>query len=202
MKYKAFVFFLLFALMLIAQHAQAFVITPELEREIAEKRKTVQANPNDPNAHFDLGMTYAYSNFIQEGLDELKKVEALDKDFAPKAIKIYKEKVTRDPNNWKTKFRFAFALFFGGDKPGAINQLEEILQSNPNNIWAYGYMALAYGEIGNYDKSIELCKKALEMDSKVSSIRFALGQAYFKKGKNWHGFWQTAEAARLKAVGN
>lgn len=198
---KRFILALFLTCFILTKGLFAFVLTEDHKKEIAIKEASVEAFPNNAHAHFDLAMTYAYSNMIQEGLDELNKVQEIDKDFAKKAQKIYRAKLVSDPFSWKLKFRLAFANFFAGDKKGYIKELNEILEFDPYNIWAYGYQALAYGEMGEYDKAIKLCKKALKLDPDVSSIRFALGQAYYKKGQSWHGFWQVAEALRLKAIG-
>ena len=120
----------------------AWTITKELQDEVAEKEKALAANPNDPYAHFDMAITYSYSNKVQEGWDELKKVNDLDDNFAPAALAKYQDLVKKNPNDWKLRFRLAFALYFDKKKQEAINQLYYIAgmepKDDPKRIWAYG----------------------------------------------------------------
>jgi len=85
-------------IMLLAGGARAWRITKELEQELDQKKKAVEQNPNSPHAHFDLAITYAYTNHIEEGLDELKKVDEIDKNYAPVALELYSKEAETYPN--------------------------------------------------------------------------------------------------------
>ncbi len=47
--------------------AYGWRVTKELEQEINEKKAAVATAPKDPSAHFDLAITLAYTNHIQDG---------------------------------------------------------------------------------------------------------------------------------------
>jgi tetratricopeptide (TPR) repeat protein len=186
----------------------AFQVTPDLAKEIREKESAVKAKPNDPWAHFDLAITYAYTNKIEAGWDQLKKVHDLatpvygsDEKYAKVIIPKINTLLSADQKDWKARFRLAFAMFFGGDKQGAINELDVISQQYPDNIWAYGYKGVIYGEKGDFDKAIVVLKKALKLDGDVSSLHYAMGQALLKKGLTWNGTQEIAVALKLKAMG-
>jgi len=184
-----------------ATPSSSFELTKELKQEIEEKEWLIKVHPKDPQYHFDLAITYAYSNKIEDGLNELKKVNALDESFAPKALKIYSKKVRLFPNDWKTRFRYAFTLYFNDKKKEAIKEFEKIIKQDPNNIFSYGYIATIYGEMNDVDNTIEYSKKALNIDSNVAAIHLLLGTAYYKKGRAALGFQETFEALRLRALG-
>lgn len=181
--------------------AIAWRINKELEYEIEQKRKIVKQDPSDPGARFDLAITYAYTNHIEDGWGELKKVNELDPTFKERALKIYTRKVTAQPGDWKLRFRLAFALYFNQYKEDAIREFKNVLLIDPYNVWAYGYISLIYGEMGQVDKAIEYAKSGLKIDDRVAALHMLLSQGYYKKGDNWNGFWEGATALRLKALG-
>lgn len=203
MKKTFLLFIFLIALLSVIRinNAHSFELTKDLKNEIEDKQWLVKVHPKNPQYHFELAITYAYSNRIEDGLNELKKVDELDKTFAPKALKIYSKKVNLFPNDWKARFRYAFALYFNNKKKEAIREFEKIIKQDPNNVFSYGYIATIYGEMNNVDDAIDYSKKALEIDSNVAAIHLLLGTGYYKKGQAGLGFQETFEALRLRALG-
>jgi len=181
--------------------AEAWVITPELKREVAQKQAAVAKDPNDPYAHFDLAITYAYANKIQKGWKELTKVEKLDPNFRETGLKYYIGKVIENPNDWKLRFRLAFAYYFNDDKEQAARELKNVLVLKPYNVWAYGYLALVYGDLGDVDKAMEYAKSGLAIDDNVAALHLLLSEGYYKKGDSWNGFRERMDAIRLRALG-
>ncbi len=182
----------------------AWVNSPELLSEIKEKEAAVQANPRSPDARFDLAITYAYTNKIEAGLDALKITAELagdTKKYARCLIEKYYEKVKADPGNWKTRFRLAFAYYFGGYKKQATAELQNIANLDPRNPWPYGYMAVIAAEEERWRDGIAYMKKAISIDSNVAAFHLGLAQAYYKTGNSFGGIMETAEALRLRALG-
>ncbi len=201
---KAFFVFVLFFFILAALHikpAFAFQLTQDLKDDISDKEWLVKVHPDDPQAHFELAITYAYSNRIEDGLNELKTVDKLDPKFAPKALKIYSRKARLFPSDWKARFQYAFALYFNNKKKEAIAEFQKIIAMDPKNIFSYGYIATIYGDMNDVNEAIEYSKKALEIDSNVAAIHLLLGAAYYKNNQAALGFQETFEALRLRALG-
>lgn len=184
-----------------AYFADCFQLTKELKSEIENKQWLVKVHPNDPQYHFDLAITYSYSNKIEDGLAELKKVNELDESYAPKALAYYSKKVRLFPDDWKARFRYAFTLYFNDNKKQAIDEFQTVIKQDPKNVFAYGYIAIIYGETNKIDEAIEYCQKALAIDPNVAAIHLLLGTAYYKKGRPGPGFQETFEALRLRALG-
>ena len=182
--------------------AYPFKLTKDLKAEIDEKQWLVKVHPKDPQAHFDLAITYSYSNKIEQGLDELKVVDKLDENYAPKALKYYSMRVTLHPGDWKTRFRYAFALYFNRKKKEAVEEFKKIIKQDKNNIFSYGYIATIYGELNEVDEAIDYAKKAIEIDHDVAALHLLLGAAYYKNNQPGPGFQETFEALRLRALGN
>jgi tetratricopeptide (TPR) repeat protein len=179
----------------------AWQITKELQKELADKRAAVAKAPKDASARFDMAITYAYTNLIQEGWDELKKVNDLDPNFKNLAYKIYSQKVIANPADWRLRFRLAFAYYFAGKKPEAIRELKNVLILDPQNVFAYGYISLIYGEMNEIDQAIEYARAGLKKDELVAALHLLLSSGLYRKGDNWNGFWEASTAVRLKLQG-
>ncbi|MBU0573658.1 MAG: tetratricopeptide repeat protein [Candidatus Margulisiibacteriota bacterium] len=188
-------------LIFFASLTHAWQITKPLQDEIKQKQALVKANPDDPFARFDLAITYAYTNRIEEGWSELKKVNDLDPNFKKEALDKYLVLAEAYPNDWRVHYRLAFAYYFNDKKPKAIEELKKVIELDPYNVFAYGYIGLIQGEMDQVDAAIYSVKKGLEIDPQVAALHLLLSQAYYKKGKTWEGFWEGAEAVRLKALG-
>ncbi len=192
---------LLILSLLIANSAHAWRITKELKEELETKKAAVAKNPKDPSALFDLAITYGYTNHIIDGMNTLKKIHEIDPEFKEEALEMYIKKVIEKPEDWKLRFRLAFVYYFNDKKEDAIREFENVIIIDPYNVWAYGYMALLYGEMGEIDKAIEITKKGLKIDNNVAALHLLLSEGYYKKGKSWQGFLERMEALRLRALG-
>jgi tetratricopeptide (TPR) repeat protein len=181
--------------------AQAWRITKDLQKELDAKKAAVSKNDKHPATLFDLAITYGYTNHLIEGLDLLKKIHKIDPEYKNEALTTYIEKVTQDPSDWKLRFRLAFAYYFNEQKEDSIREFENVLKIDPYNVWAYGYMALIYGEMGQVNKAIEITKQGLKIDNDVAALHLLLSEGYYRKGDNWNGFIERMEALRLRALG-
>jgi len=195
------IFLVVSCLLLVVSCANAWRITPELQKELKEKQALVKANPKDADARFDLAITMAYTNNIQDGWVNLKKTVELDPGYRQKGLEIYTKKVNEDINNWRLRFRLAFAYYFNDNKKEAIRELDNVLKLDPYNVWAYGYSALINGELGNLDAAMDCTKKGLKIDSNVAALHLLLADGYNRKGDRWGAFAEAMEAVRLRALG-
>lgn len=176
-------------------------ITKELQQELQAKQAAVKANPNNPNAYFDLAITMAYTNNLFDGWANLKKTVDLDPGYRQKGLDLYYQKVTASPNDWRLRFRLAFAYYFNGQKKEAIDQLKNVLVLDPYNVWAFGYIALIYGELGNTSEAMKYTRAGLKVDSNVAALHLLLSEGYYRQGDSWGGFRERVEALRLKSLG-
>jgi tetratricopeptide (TPR) repeat protein len=181
--------------------AHAWRITPELQKELAAKQAAVRANPNSADARFDLAITMAYTNNIQDGWTSLKKTVELDPDYRKKALNEYIAKVNASPSDWRLRFRLAFAYYFNEKKRDAIHEFDNVLILDPGNVWAYGYVALIYGELNEIDTAMGYTKRGLKIDSNVAALHLLLTEGYNRKGNTWGAMMEGMEAVRLRALG-
>lgn len=181
--------------------AHAWRITPELQKELAEKQAAVKANPKDPNARFDLAITMAYTNNLQDGWNNLRKTVELDPNYKKEGLDLYIKKVTENPGDWRLRFRLGFAYYFNDRKKEAIRELDNVLIIDPYNVWAYGYIALIYGELNDVDTAMSYTNKGLSIDNRVAALHLLLAEGYNRKGDKWKALLETMETLRLRALG-
>jgi len=193
--------YFVFGCLLFSGSAEAWRITKELQQELSAKQAAVRANPRDPNTRFDLAITMAYTNNLQDGWTNLKKTVELDPDFKSKGLELYINKVNQSPSDWRLRFRLAFAYYFNDKRKEAIEQLDNVLIIDPYNVWAYGYIALIYGEMNETDTAMGYTKRGLKIDSNVAALHLLLAEGLNRKGDKWGAFREGIEAVRLRALG-
>jgi tetratricopeptide (TPR) repeat protein len=181
--------------------AYGWRITPELQKELEQKQAAVRKSPNDPDARFDLAITMAYTNNLEDGWANLKKTVELDPGYKKKGLDLYLKKVNGSLSDWRLRFRLAFAYYFNDRKKEAIRELDNVLKIDPYNVWAFGYIALIYGEMGETDRALDYTRRGLKIDSNVAALHALLAEGYNRKGDKWRGFSELMEALRLRALG-
>lgn len=212
----------LVALTVMAPAAWA-VDTPKAEIEQLQRR--VDANPTDPDAHFDLAMGLGRTVKLESGYTELKKVHELDSTYADKVIARYKPMVEQNKQNVEAHFRLAFGYFFKGygyeldanaakDDPAKAEALradsakykgmakesfQTILEVDPKYVWAYNYLGFLWGADGNLDQALTILKQGLSVEDNAVG-HFLIGQVYFKQGNVPGGLAETTTAMRMRGL--
>lgn len=192
---------LILSALILANISFAFRITPELQKELDQKMAAVKKNPKNPATRFDLAITQAYTNNLIDGMFTIRKIGELDLGYKHRALNEYIAKVKENPNDWKLRFRLAFVYYFNDKYQDAIREFENVLTLDPDNVFAYGYLALLEGGLGHVDTGIKLAKKGISIDSNVAALHLLLSEGYYKKGDSWGGLMERMEAVRLKALG-
>ncbi len=191
-------------LLLLASPILAWSNNAELKKEILEKESVVRQNPASADARFDLAITYAYTNRIEDGLNELTKTAQLagdKKKYSRALIEKYYPLVGKSKNDWKIRFRLAFAYYFGGYTAYAKAELKNITLTTPGNPWPYGYMAIISADENKWDEAVSSMKKAISIDSNVAAFHLGLSQAYYKLNMPFPAALEAGEAIRLRALG-
>lgn len=140
------------------------------DKQLADLKAKIKLSPEDPDLHFDLGITYARYGFLSEAMEEMKLV-----------IQIH-------PTHAEAHFVLGNLLSDLGDLPQSIYFLEKSILLDPNLIPAYHCLGDLYEKSQDLAKAEEIYLKSLKQDPKdygheIAQIYLALGSLYKKQGK-------------------
>jgi tetratricopeptide (TPR) repeat protein len=194
MKKWLIVLFLLFTTTSLT-FAKIYQIPEELKQDVRNDYKEFKAEASTNESKFNLAMSYAYTGQIKKGWDLLKTI---DRSYSKVVIDTYSKKIEEDPNEWRNYFKIAFGYFFAKERETAIDYFYKVLDHKPDMVWAYGFIALIHGEMGEVDTAIKICKKALKMEPQATAIHFLLAEGYRKKGKYFRFVKEMLVVGRLQ----
>ena len=173
-----------------------YYVEPGILEEVKQNEALYNQFPTDNKVVFDLAMSYAYSGQIYEGWTILKKIPP---EYAQEVVVEYNLKIEQDPTQWRYPFKAAFGYFFIKEKEKSIKLFKKVLEIDPKQYWAYGFIGLVYGEMGDADNAIMYCKKGLEIEPNATGIHFLLAEAYRKKKKYFKALKHFLKVGRLQA---
>lgn len=192
MTYLCVLFLCIFQLI---SFALPYYVDPEILKEVTVNEQHFSQYPTSNAIRFDLAMSYAYSGQILNGWNMLKE---LDPDYSQVVIKKYETLFKNNPNEWKYPFKLAFGYFFAKEKLKSIEMFHEVIKIKPDQVWAYGFIGLVYGEMGDADNAIVYCKKGINIEPNATGIHFLLAEAYRKKKKYLKAFNHVLKVGRLQ----
>lgn len=108
--------------------------------------KKIGDNPNDAEAHTNLGAVYQKLGDYPKALQEYSKAKSLN------------------PKNLTTRFNIGTLYQIQKEYNLAINAYDEVLQFNPNDESARFYKAQCFSELKQFDKAANEYKKLLEIN--------------------------------------
>jgi tetratricopeptide (TPR) repeat protein len=173
-----------------------YYVDPSILDEVNRNEVLYERFPTNNKIQFDLAMSYAYSGQILNGWTTLK---SLPKSYSAEVVDEYSFKMDQDSTQWRYPFKAAFGYFFIGEKLKSIELFQNVLEIDSNQYWAYGFIALVYGEMGDAKKSILYCKKGLAIEPNATGIHFLLAEAYRKDKKYYKAFKHFLKVGRLQA---
>jgi tetratricopeptide (TPR) repeat protein len=140
--------------------------------EMIACKRAVQLDPNDAQAHFNLG--YAY-NFYENDLEQ--------------AIENYEEAVRLDPNHVGAWIFLGQSYEVSGRYQQAINAYEKAVAIDPGDSYAcmclatgYLHLGLDHEKSGRYEDAIGAYQRAIQLDPKNKQGHYQLGRAYLQMG--------------------
>ncbi len=140
-----------------------------------ELKQAVAANPQDPQAHYNLGMKY-------ESLGKTKQ-----------AVAEYKQVLKLKPNDGKALYGLGRALGALGESGQAIEILEQAVKLNPKAVEARSLLAAAYnqqgtgfmeqGNLGAAREALEAGLQAQGTPAETAALRNNLGCLYVRENR-------------------
>jgi tetratricopeptide (TPR) repeat protein len=168
---------------------------------IRELRAAIRLDPNDADAHNDLGvMLSMFKDDVNGAIAEYRTAirlnpnyvaahvnlgkALLDKGDVDGAIAEYRAAIRLDPNTNSVDAHgsLGFALLLKGDRDGAITELRTAIRLDPNNVDAHDRLGVVLLGKGNVDGAITELRTAVRIDPNDAEAHAHLGTALSEEG--------------------
>ncbi len=100
-------------------------------------------------------------------------------------------------NDMKAEEEELLTKYTAGTGEG-INEVEKLLEGDPNNVDLLDWLAFMYYSNNNVDKAVETYKRALAIKPDNENQHYYLANSYFKKGMMAEAKKEWSEVIRLK----
>ncbi len=152
-----------------------FLATHGPEMAEAEYQEAIQLDPKYPDAHLNLGLTYA------------------DRGKVPEAIKALEAAISLAPGDPFPRHELGTLLMDEGDTRAAIVQLREVTRLEPANFEAWLDLGICYAQKGFYAEAERAYARAAERKSDDLLLQYNRAALYAL----WDRPAQSLEALRL-----
>ncbi|PIQ99608.1 MAG: hypothetical protein COV66_10670 [Nitrospinae bacterium CG11_big_fil_rev_8_21_14_0_20_45_15] len=165
---------------------------------IAINKKLLRLDPNNLQAHLDLGWLYKKNDRLQDAVVEFKEVLRIDPDSAQthfdlaqtykklgllqEAAVEFKEALRIDPNNAQTRYNLAQTYKELDRLQEAAVEFREVLRIEPDHLQALLNQGLLKIEFGNLEAAVVNFVKAIHLDSNNLQAHYNLGTLYAQLG--------------------
>jgi protein O-GlcNAc transferase len=156
----------------------------QYEKAIEMANKALEKNPNDAEAHFQLGISYSYTGDMSGAYREFMAAARLDpKKAADAEIDI--------KSNWAKHFNSGLSEFQTDNMAGAAHEFELTTQADPRQIKGWLNLAKVYYSMGLEDSTYldkayatvdTLLVKTDEKDESYTNVLALAGQIMVKRG--------------------
>jgi len=118
-----------------------------------------------------------------------------------KALELGEKAVSLNPNSAECHYRLGKILTFASRWEESIPEYERAIRLNPippnKYIWSLG---LAYGNVGQYEKAIKWCEKAVHQEPNDLLARVMMTEVYSWSGRDEEARAQAAEVIRIQPM--
>jgi tetratricopeptide (TPR) repeat protein len=153
----------------------------EYDEAIAEFQAAIELEPNNPDAHRNLGTAYGEQGKWEEAAAAYEKAIELDPDFG----EAYGDLV--------------WPYVELGRLQEAIAAGEKGIELAPNYAMAYNNLGVVYGAQGDLDRAVTLLRQAIQVDPDCADAHYNLGFAYESLGQAEEAIAEYQEAIRADA---
>src|SRR6266851_1737558 len=137
-----------------------FLATHASDMAVDEYKEAIELDPDYPDAHLNLGMTYADQDRREEAKEEFKAAIELDSD---------------DP---VARHELAALLMDEADYRGAIAQLNEAVRLEPENYEAHLDLGICYAQKGFYAEAERCYGRARELNPDDVLLNYNVAALY------------------------
>jgi Flp pilus assembly protein TadD len=156
-----------------------FLRKAQYEPAIANFRKVLAADPDEPFVHNSLGVALGRSGKPEEAMEQFRKTLALSPDFP-------------DAHN-----NLGGLLLSGGKPAEAIPEFEKALELNPEYGEAQSNLGTALAQTGRVDLALPHMRKAVELKGDDANARRNLALALYLTGGGSEAVPEAEQAVKL-----
>ncbi|MFV1974862.1 MAG: tetratricopeptide repeat protein, partial [Candidatus Scalindua sp.] len=109
----------------------------EIDKKIIAYNETIKSNPDDVDAHFNLGILYEQKMKFNDAITEYQKTIQLKPDFIKARINLSLVYTERN--------------MYGE----SVNELKQVLKIDPENVDAHKYIGRSYYKTGLLNEALE-----------------------------------------------
>ncbi len=178
--------------------------------EITQAEKTVQAAPNDAEAHFLLALAYSRTPYLERALEELDLSRRIAKK-SPEGFALFDRKIAEYERLKASKspdpvllYRLGFAYYVRGyavekgyikDAAKAVvpnefyekaeEAFRQLIRLDQEDFWArnyLGYLLVERNPQSNYQEAVQLWRESLAISQDNPGACMLLGQAAMQQG--------------------
>ncbi|MBN1625912.1 MAG: tetratricopeptide repeat protein, partial [Deltaproteobacteria bacterium] len=107
-----------------------------------------------------------------------------DQEDYAKSVTVLQDALKHNEKNIEVLFRLGIALDKSGDRTGCLEQMEKVLEIDPNNVDTLNYIGYSYAEDGvNLDEALNMIQRALKISPDSGYIIDSLGWVYYRQGQ-------------------
>ncbi len=136
-----------------------------VEEGIRNYRESIRSNPDDANAHYNLGNALAQKGQLAE------------------AIRSYRQAIRIDPDHTAGHYNLGIALFRSGKVDEAIAEYREALRTDMVFGAAYVNLGVALAKKGLSDEALQAYDDAVRVQPQFAEAWHKLGTALFSSGR-------------------
>jgi Flp pilus assembly protein TadD len=165
--------------------AFALVQNNKIPEAIQVFRSAIQLDPDDPQAHYDLGTVLSGIDRDRDALDEFRRASTLE------------------PENTLYLEHFAVSLALNGDLDGAVTQLQKAIAFQPTSSECRFNLGFALESKGDFAAAVAPFEKAVELSGgKNARFLAELAKVYDKTGRSADAVKAAQQALDLAVLQN
>lgn len=169
-----------------------------LAESARELEEAVRLDPNSPEAHNQLGVTYRFQGRMHEAMHAFQRAARLDPRFAEaivnqgiaqleqgnvsEAKRLFDQAVKLNSKNHMAHYRLGEAYLRAGDPHLALRSLNTALALNPNNAAVMTKMAEAYTAQDNTSAAVASYRKAIQSNPGFMPAYIGISNLFDSRG--------------------
>jgi tetratricopeptide (TPR) repeat protein/predicted Ser/Thr protein kinase len=164
---------------------------PGGEDPVSQALRQVQANPDDPQAHLELGDVYALQGDRVKALEEYERAIELDPEYAEfyvkagdmlvalgdfgRAAEMYQRAAEIEPNNDEANLKAGQALWWDGRIRPATEYFRRAMELDPELPQPHAAMGIFLVSTDKLEEGREELETALRLDPDLPEAHFGMG---------------------------